>query len=401
MKITAVMGAIAGNDYNCAGVLQIINETLHELGININVINLAEQNLPYCSNSFVQGAFSTIEKEISSSDGVIFLTTSNIFAPSAVMQNFLEHLSQPVYKNTLKNKNCMIIAISNIQDVSSTINYLSSVVNYLGGYDSVKIPMNYSMTKTISQEDKILIEKYTEDYYRYVKQGRRFFTPVFSGAKATTQLVQPAGGVFQKPVVANAQIPVPTVEKLPDPMSAREELQSIFASHNVSAPQTNTVNNFYKTQEDDILEITKTLTSKLGKPLDPVEKPTFGVKDIFNNDLTNFNKANISPTILNAKQMTQNLVHYFQPQIADGLICNFGLNIVGVEAFDGALCINGTSCNYVDIYPNPDVIITASDDVWKQIVKGSTTAQRAFMTGQIKVRGNFVLLSKFDTLFKR
>ncbi len=401
MKITAVMGAIAGNDYNCGGVLKIINETMHELGIDINVINLAEQNLPYCSNSFVQGAFSTIEKEIASSDGVILLTTSNIFAPSAVMQNFIEHLSQPVYKNTLKNKNCMLIAISNIQDVTSTINYLSNVVNYLGGYDSVKIPMNYSITKNISEDDKLLIEKYTEDFYRYVKQGRRFFTPVFTGTKATTQLVQPAGGVFQKPVVANAQIPVPTVEKMPEPMTAREELQSIFANHNTTAPQTASINNFYKTQEDDILEITKTLTNRMGKPQEPADRQGFGVKDIFNNDLTNFNKANISPTVLNAKQMTQNLVHYFQPHIADGLVCNFGLNITGMEGFDGVICINNTTCDYMDNHPNPDVIVSATDDVWKQIVKGTTTAQRAFMTGQIKVRGNFVLLSKFDTLFKR
>ncbi len=392
MKITAIIGAIAGNDYNSAGVLKIIYETMQEIGEKINVINLVDQNLPYCSNSFVQGAFSSIEKEISSSDGVIFVTTSNLFAPCAIMQNFLEHLSQPVYKNTLKNKNCMIVAVSNVQDVSSTVNYLSKVVNYLGGYDSVKIPLNYAITKNIVEEDKLLIEKYTEDFYRYVKQNRRFFTPAVSATKTTHQLVQPAGGVFQKPVSKDAFIPTPVVEEPPKNFNAFNTTEQIT---HASSP----LDNFYRAQEDDILEITKTLTSKM-KTEEP--RPTGGVRDIFNSELTNYNAYNISPTIINTKQMTQNLTHYFQPHLSDGTVCNIALYISGQEGFEGVIAINNTTCDYIDgQIQNPDVIITATDENWKLIAKGDISTQKAFMTGQIKVRGNFVLLSKFDTLFKR
>lgn len=411
MKITAILGAIAGNDYNSTGVLKIIYDTMHEIGENVNIINLVDQNLPYCSNSFVQGTFSSIEKEINSSDGVIFITTSNLFAPCAIMQNFLEHLSQPVYKNTLKNKNCMIIAVSNVQDVSSTINYLSKVVNYLGGFDSVKIPLNYSITKNISEDDKILIEKYAEDYYRYVKQGRKFFTTNHQSTKATQQLVQPAGGVFQKPVAQNTTIPTPQVDKPVSPLfNTQNNTQSAptfnSTSHYTAYDTNAQIADFYKAQEDDILEITKSLSNRMTKPTKPTHQPhnnnNFGVKDIFNNELTNFNTSNISPTTLNARQMTQNLTHYFQPHLSDGLVCNVALNITGNESFDGTIKINTTSCDYIDgQMPGADVIITATDDVWKQIVKGQNTTQRAFMTGQIKVRGNFVLLSKFDSIFKR
>ncbi len=424
MKITAIIGAIAGNDYNCSGVLKIIYDTMNEIGETINIINLSEANLPYCSNSFVQGAFSTIEKEVNSSDGIILITTSNLFAPSAIMQNFLEHLSQPVYKNTLKNKNVMTVAISNVQDVSSTINYLSKAINYLGGYDSVKIPLNYALTKNISEEDKLLLEKYTEDFYRYVKQNRRFFTPNYSNSKATKDFAKPAGGVFQKPVVKNSDIPTPIIETpvvnsnnlMQDlnmnqhttntsninvntqPTKQQNNKQTNFNNPYAKAQMNNQNNNLYKAQDDDILEITKTLTNKMSKP---EQTNNFGVQDIFNNDLTNYNTDNISPTTLNAKQMTQNLIHYYQPHLADGLSFNLGLNITGLEAFDGAITINNHLCDYVDNCPNPDVIITATDDIWKQIIKGTSSSQRAFMTGQIKVRGNFVLLSKFDTLFKR
>ncbi len=422
MKITAIIGAIAGNDYNSAGVLKIIYDTMQEIGEKINIIDLSTQNLPYFSNSFVHGSFSSIEKEISSSDGIIFITTSNLFAPCAITQNFLEHLSQPVYKNTLKNKNCMIVAISNIQDVSASINYMSMVVNYLGGYDSVKIPLSYATTKSINEDDKLLIERYTEDFYRYVKQNRRFFTPSYASTKNTQQLVQPAGGVFQKPVNNNA-VPTPQPEifqpvqqpiqqPVHQPAQAQHQpqIQQPFASQ---SQQSSGLDSFYKAQEDDILEITRTLSDKLGKPQEPIiqqaplhtqpqpKQNSFGVKDIFNNELTSYNVQNLSPTTLNARQMTQNLTHYFQPHLAEGLVCNVELNITGMEAFDGVIVINKNTCEFVDGKSNnADVIISASDDAWKQIVNGTTSTQKSFMTGQIKVRGNFVLLSKFDNLFK-
>ncbi len=404
MKITAIIGAIAGNDYNSSGVLKIIYDTMHEIGENINVVDLSTQNLPYFSNSFVGSTFSTIEKEISSSDGVIFITTSNLFAPCAIMQNFLEHLSQPIYKNTLKSKNCMIVAISNIQDVSPTINYMSSIVNYLGGYDSVKIPLSYSLTKNINDDDKILIEKYTEDFYRYVKQNRRFFTPTYASSKNTQQMVQPAGGVFQKPVTNSAPTPTPVLPKEVDMPSS-----SPSSSHRQPMQNEPTnLNSFYKTQEDDILEITKSLSDRLKPATEQKQNPyvqpkqsSFGVKDIFNNELTSYNVNNLSPTTLNARQLTQNLTHYFQPHLADGLTCTVELNITGHEAFDGIIAINKNTCDFIDGKgTNSDVIISATDEAWKQILNGSTSTQKSFMTGQIKVRGHFVLLAKFDALFK-
>lgn len=400
MKITAVIGAIPGNDYNSSGILKIIYETMAEIGETINIYNLVEQNLPYASASFEQGVFTQIEQELSSSDGVIFITTSNLFAPCAIMQNFLEYFSKPIYKNTLQGKNCMLVAVSNSQEVGSTIDYLSKVTNYLGGYDSVKIPLSYSLTKNISDEDKLLIEKYTEDFYRYVKQHRRFFTVNDSINKNPNQIKSSLGSFTNQ----NKQpVPVPAVFETVDINSASNQIPP---NRNKIADlyENNSINNFHKTQEDDILEITKSLSDRLNKkPEEPNNQYIQnGNRSMFNMDLTNVKVDDLAPRTLNARQMTQNLTHYFQPQIADGLVCDVSLNITGDEGFDGVISIDKHICSYKDgVYQNSDIIITATDDIWKQIVKGTTTAQRAFMTGQIKVRGNFVLLPKFDSLFKR
>ena len=78
----------------------------------------------------------------------------------------------------------------------------------------------------------------------------------------------------------------------------------------------------------------------------------------------------------------------------------FQINITGEEEFDGYYEIGNHSCQYVEgIHAEPSITVISSAKAWQDILKGKLSSQKSFMTGQIKVRGNFVLLSKFDQAF--
>ncbi len=517
MNITAIYGATPNMTFGSDILSRIILDTLLELGIYVDEVKLIDKNIPYLNSTSPNMNVANIMNGIANSDGVIFVCTTNFFSPCSVMQNFLDYFSLPVYKNILKNKNCFLLTVSNTTGEKSSLNYLSNIIQELGGFDAIKIGLNEEVAKLITSnhEYKQNFEKYVEDFYRYVNQNRKFFVPtdvptiinsISPSNRIDSSMLEHDNNYNIKPTIDNIDAPKgqslngmpkqranynpsnnaniignvqpkqreasinPNVNaqrqmgalgtpqqsmhqpqkavnqnvlnktygspnQRPSMTSNEDEifLQNILNSSDdefnsvkneisqsakainaiydaenkntvQSQPQPQNLNNdINQSQEkgNDIKEIAKYFQGKYSPTLSNQEENTQQKNPVINEPLTPKPKEEITPSDKTVSQMTQNLVHYYQPQLGNGLVAEIQLSITGSEQFDGFIRVNNNQCDYFNGWSNnPDVTIVSTDAIWKNILEGQLSSQRAFMTGQLKVRGNFILLSKFDQLFK-
>ena len=379
LKITAIYGAMPGFDHGLARINNVIYETFKELGETVGEHVLSAAGLHFY-DGIPTAAAENIIQEIIASDGIILSFATNLFAPCAVMQVFFEHLSNEKFLNCLDNKNIFLITSSAGYGESLSLSYVSKIVSTLGGYPAVSLGLNHQLVSGMDEELQASIEKYAEDYYRIIRQNRKFIIP---------------RDIIGAPVTANSAAPAPAQKLSQEEMSVllgEEPEPKITASE---LAKTVDMDSFTQKQEEDIDEITQYFATKYkedvqqSKGVPVIREPLIQAA------------PSPAPRLKTCRQMTQNLPHYYQPQLAGGINATVQFSITGDDTFDGYLTIANTECDYSDgLAQAPDITIMCDSSVLLDVLKGKFSAQKAFMTGNLKVRGNFVLLTKFDQLFK-
>ncbi|MDR1664687.1 MAG: SCP2 sterol-binding domain-containing protein [Clostridiales bacterium] len=377
MNIVILNGNMPQNDFGLGKVIKIITDTLAELEISAEEINLGYSETPYFDGIKSQ-ATDEIIRRLRDSAGVVVACTAQLFSPTAIMQTFFEYLQLDEYADALREKHCFLVAVSQRGGERSALDYISRVVQYFGGFESATIGLQEIHTRSLDAEyggesakDEIreIIERETEDFYRVLRQNRKRVIPrdyaVYDRVASLTG--------------ADVAVFSPVGEK-----KERVPVSEVYQKLNLDA--------FTEQQERDIQELTRFFAEKYaspdgdGEPV-PVKAPA--------------RKIAVTPRERSARQITQSLPHYFQPQLSNGLTAVIQFNISGEETFDGYVTIQSTECAYAEgVHSAPDITIIADTAIWKDVLTHKYTAQKAFMIGGLKVRGNFVLLTKFDMLFK-
>ncbi len=379
MKIVSLHAAMPAFEQGLNNVSQILKSTFSELGIEIEEINLS-----VCDIHFFDGIKSqTVENllgKINNADGVIIETTAVLAAPCGMTQTFMEHLGFNVYKNVFYQKKCFCVAVSHDGSEKKACDYITDIITEFGGIDVGRIAISESAAKKALGDETIkeAIEKYAEDWYRILKQERKFFVPQTRKKDLLNNAV----------LENNTDISSKSTYK-PKKIKASEILEQID------------YNSFNARQEEDIKEISKFLTSQYNSVKTEVSENNTGFSETVYNNINSFDSKNVVPHIKSCRQRTQSLYHYFQPQLASGIDAVIQINVKGDEKFECYFVIHESDCEYFDgIHENPDVTVFSDCSIWLDILNGKYTIQKAFMIGQLKVRGNFVLMTKFDQLFK-
>ena len=384
MKIVILNGSIPNYDQGLGKVISVMANVLAELGVELEEVKLAYSQIPYFDGMGVQATDSIMER-LQSAKGVIFACTAQLFAPNAIMQTFLEFLNCPDYKNILRDKHSLLVVASKDGGERSALDYMAKVVSHLGGYESGRLGLQESLTKEIRGDSQRnpgsvqdVVEKITEDFFRTVRQNRKYI--VASDYIKTPPTAIPAA-VFNNPA------PTPALTSAP----------ALASSPIISQSQLN-LNAFTQKQEQDIQELTAMFAQKFsGVAEAPPLQPT-PVVAVENHPAQQDAPIKQAQTV---EQQSQDLPSSYQPQISSGLSTVIQLSISGNETFDGYLNISDGQCTYTKgLAKNPEVTIISNSNTWKDVLDGKTSAQKAFMLGGLEVKGNFVILTKFDNLFK-
>lgn len=326
-----------------------IRNVLEELQVGVRQIQL--NTLPYYTG-YDTDQFKEVLGYIDQSVGVVVASRVELLSVSGSLGTFFEycsnHKGNPLFKKPL-----FALTATDWRGEREAAEYILHVWDILGGAEFGKLGIYTPAYET--DKDAVLsnIERMTEDFYRMIKQAR---TPIKSSDYLTFAEQD------TRPVTAFEQ-------------SLSKENEKYNGAGSNSDPRT--------TQEKDIED----LTNLFKKQLSQVEEGEPAIIP--------------EPQLKTTKHMLSSLPHYFQGQYEGELEAVVQYHVGSDQPYSGYITIAKGDCEYSEgVYPGAEVELTAQEDVIEDILTKKITAQKAFMLGQLKVRGNFMLLSKIDQLFK-
>ncbi len=290
-----------------------------------------------------KNSITTLAATIKDADGIILAATVEWYGVGGFMNQFLDSCWLYGDKEKIGTLYMMPVVMSTTYGERDGMTRLSTAWEILGGLPSDGVCGYIAETRLLENDSAYndLIEKKAENFYRSINQ--------------------------KLPGLPNSNQAVKTrisITKAPDLTPQENEQLSKYASDD----------HFIKKQKEDIQELTDLFRSRL-------HQESFQEADDPEIYLTKFREA---------YSQVEGVKAVYRIQVSDS-------KEIGTLEFapSGKGCI----CT-ADVSTLPDdVFISTEKKVLDDIVSGTMTFQRAFMSGSIKMKGDFNLLRVMDQIF--
>lgn len=284
----------------------------------------------------LKNTITTLPQTLKSADGVILATTVEWYGIGGYMQSFLDACWLYADKEKIANiYMCPIVMATTYGEREGKLN-LANAWEILGGLPCSGICGYIEDVELLESEDYIrLIEKKAENMYRTINQK-------VPSLPASNQAVKQKVNMTK-----NADLTPQETEQL-----------SKYASDDA----------YVQKQKEDISELASMFRDMMG----------VGDKDDPNEFIKEFEEAFHAEAGLDA-------TYLFQIE---------GKKLPLYIVIEGPEC----RCSYKEA-PKADVEVSVSKEKLTMITRGNMTFQRAFMAGDMKMKGDFKALRQLDTLF--
>ena len=282
-------------------------------------------------------SITTLPASINDADGIVLATTVEWFGIGGYMQQFLDACWLYGNKEKFSETYMCPVVISTTQGEREAMTSLQVAWEILGGLpcEGVCGYVEDLVSFELNKDYHAIIEKKTENLYRTISQRVKSL-PVSNQSAV-------------KPRTGTRNIPLTPQES--------EQLSQYAADES-----------YVQQQKSDLEELTNLFKGKMGQK--DVDENTLYVSDFTSNFTPSENIMAVYKFIIKERK---------RPLIVK---------------------INGSQldCHYGN-YETPDVMCKLNSEVMNHLVAGQMTFQRAFMSGQMQVKGDFKLLRMLDQLF--
>lgn len=327
-------------------VVERISNVLTELNVTIKRIDLYKNS--YNMNEFFE--------ELSESDGVILASTVEWYGIGGLMQTFLDQAYMGNQFDIFEGTYLFGVVVSRQGFERDALNHMIKSWEILGGIEGVNLCASINSSADIETNKDLLfaIDKKAEDFYRFINQQRIAMPTSIHENKVMIKVpVSSEVDKGEQMYMNQVMNPVKKEETYDNQMS--------FISN---------YDEFIEQQQKDIEDIASLFKERMS-----------------------------TKTSVQNKTIPELFEYKYKPDKSFG-DCKISWVVNDASNENFLLDFNGASLKAKQGKKmDADVVISSNYDVLKKITESKLTVQRAFMTGEIKAKGNFTLLYKLDQLF--